>query len=229
MIVCRMVFLALVVREFVQKLHTFFYKTCYSGAGTHILQDEAPYDPFFNMLRGALYSPETLQKLYAHREELANVRRVDFYAVAEKAEALLVPWTAQNAFEENCRLAMLAICDMMRASSDVLSFLDASSLYNEAAKRQFEDKAFASAALEEMKALLAKAIASIQKYADSHERAIAKTGHPRADLALLCETVEVLKRMEALISNAGALIDCIPFTRFERLLDRAATGKFIVT
>ena len=36
MIVCRMVFLALVVREFVQKLHTFFYKTCYSGAGIQL-------------------------------------------------------------------------------------------------------------------------------------------------------------------------------------------------
>lgn len=195
---------------------------------THILQDEAPYDPFFNMLRGALYSPATLQKLYAHREELANVRRVDFYAVAQKAEGLLSEWTPQNAFEENCRLSLLAVCDMMRASRTLLAALDMTKDYTEAAKRQFEDKAFALSVLEKMQDGLDAAIVAIEKYKATHERAIAMLGHTRNDLVLLSETVGILTRIKELLADEARVIDRIPLTRFERIFDRAAEGKFMI-
>lgn len=203
-------------------------ETPYSAV-THVFQDEIPYNPFFNMLRGSLYSPATLQKLYAHRKELDGVRKVDFYAAAEKAEGMLAAWTPVGVFEENCRLAMLGICDMMRAASDIVKVIDTDALYNEAARRQFEDGAFAKEALTKIKAALAQAIASIQKYAKTHEVAIAKTGHTKVDLTLLSETVSVLTRINDLLSASEAVIDRIPLPRFERILDRATTGNFIVT
>ena len=196
---------------------------------TRIFQNDSPYDPFFGMLRGALYSPETLYNLYTHREELANVRTVDFYAVAAKAEKLLSDWVPKGAFEENCRLAMLAVCDMMRASSDLLSALDTASLYNEAARRQFEDRDFARSALKKMNNAFDKAITSIEKYAEIHGRAIAKIGHTKIDSVLLSETVAALERVKALLSEVDKTGDRIPFPRFERLLDRALKGKFIIT
>ncbi len=73
------------------------------------------------------------------------------------------------------------------------------------------------------------AIRAIEKYAHTHERAIAKTGHTRNDLTLLSETVDRLNRIKALLLDVGNAVDRIPFPRFERLLDRATVGKFIIT
>ena len=196
---------------------------------TRIFQNDSPYDPFFNMLRGALYSSATLQKLYAHRDELENVRKIDFYAVAAKAEKLLSDWVPKGAFEENCRLAMLAVCNMMRASSDVLAALDTASLYHEAAERQFADPDFAHFTLKRMKTAFDKAIASIEQYAASHKEAIAKIGHTKNDLVILSETASALARIKTLLSDVDKVIDRIPLPRFERLLDRALTGSFIIT
>jgi len=203
-------------------------QTPYSAV-THILQDEAPYDPFFGMMRNALYKPEAFRKLYSCLHELDGVRKIDFYAAAQKAEDLLLTWKPEGAFEENCYRSMLAICDMMRASRTLLAAFDTTKAYNEAAKRQFEDKAFALSVLDEMQKAYDDAIRAIKKYAQTHERAIAKTGHTRNDLALLSETVEILNRIKALLSGVGNAVDRIPFPRFERLLDRATVGKFIIT
>ena len=57
--------------------------------------------------------------------------------------------------------------------------------------------------------------------------AVENTGHTKADLTLLSETVGVLKRLGALLRESAAVVDRIPLTRFERLLDRAVEGKFI--
>ena len=202
-------------------------QTPYSAV-TRIFQYDTPYDPFFNMMRDALYSQKSFRKLYTCLHELDNVRKVDFLAAADKAEALLKTWIPENAFEENCRLAMLAICDMMRAASALLTALDMAPRYNDAAKCQFEDPDNARAILAEMRAKLDNAILAIGKYSKAHESAIKNIGHSKDDLVRLSETQGVLARLKDLLSGAEAALDRIPLTRFERLLDRAIEGQFIV-
>ena len=202
-------------------------KTPYSAV-THVLQDDVPFDPFFGMMRNALYKPEALRKLYTCLHELDGVRKIDFYAATDKAEALLAEWTPTGDFEKNCRLSMFAICDMMRAARTLLAALDTTKEYTEAAKRQFEDKAFARSVLKKMHDAFDAAILSIEKYKGTHERAIEKTGHTRCDLARLTETEDILHRIKALLAEE-ALVERIPFKRFDRILDRATMGKFIIT
>ena len=187
-----------------------------------------PYDPFFNILRDALYSKKSFRKLYTCLHELDGVRKVDFEGGADKAEKMLGAWKPEGAFEENCHLAMLAICDMMRAASALFKALDMAPRYNEAAKRQFEDPAYARSVLSEMRAALDRAVLAIGKYAVTHEKAIAKLGHTKDDLVRLAETQDMLCRLKGLLSDMELGVDRIPFTRFERLLDRAMEGKFIV-
>ena len=110
----------------------------------------------------------------------------------------------------------------------LLAALDTTKEYTEAAKRQFEDKDFALSVLKKMQDAFDAAIVAMEAYRETHAWAIEKTGHTRNDLTLLSETAEILARIKGLLADEARVVDRIPFTRFERILDRAISGTFMI-
>jgi hypothetical protein len=196
---------------------------------THILQNDLPYEPWFGMARNALFSPSTMKKLYLHIMGMSSKTRPDFAGVAAKADTLLDTWTPQGDFENNCYLAMRATVAMIRASGALVSAIDLHSLYYEAAQQQFENPSKAREILEQMVEAFRKAAEEMRAYSAVHAAAIESTGHTRLDLTQLDASAMTADLLAELLEEAVTELDHIPLTRFERLVDFAVEGKFIIT
>ena len=213
--------------ELIEK--TLFGRTTPYSAATHVLQKELPYQHWFGTARGALFSPTSVKKLYLHSVETKGKNGSNFASFADKADALLDAWTPEGAFESNCYLALRATAAMVRASGALLSAFDLHPLYYEAAKVQFEDPKKAKDILEQMSSAFRDAANEMRSYSLAHAAAIEPTGQTRFDLMRTDACVMTVDLIAELIEEAIAELDRIPLTRFERLVDFAVEGKFIVT
>lgn len=202
--------------------------TPYSAA-TRVLQNELPYQVWFGTARGALFSPPSIKKLYLHAVETKGKNESDFLGTADKVDALLDAWTPDGAFETNCYLAMRATAAMVRASGTLLCALDLHPLYFEAAKQQFDNPQKAREILEQIASAFRSAADEMRAYSSAHTAAIAPTGQTRLDLVRIDACVMTVDLIADLIEEANSELAMIPITRFERLVDFAVEGKFIIT
>ena len=208
-------------------------KTPYSAV-THLLQDKIPYEEDANyresyfIMRKALFYPGAIIALYEYLAK-RKTTTVDLTAVASEAEQMLDTWQPQGEFEELCANAMYAICGMIKAADAVARAVDGQREYYRAALIQFEAPSEAKELLLGIAASFRLAITSVKDYSVLLERAIANTGHTKNDLVILGETCEKLAAIADVIEDSTKTIDLIPITRFERVLDRAIKGEFIVT
>ena len=203
-------------------------ETPYSAV-THLLQERLPYDCNFSTMRGALFLPANLMKLYEILEKGKPITVADLTDVANEALQMLAAWTPEGDFEKLCANAMYAICDMMKAADAVRRAIEGREKYRRSAELQFEAPEAAKKLLDEVATAFLDAAEQVRAYAETHERAIACTGHTATDLVLLQETCERLEKIASLIYGEKNISDRIPLTRFERILNRAVTGEYIFT
>lgn len=203
-------------------------ETPYSAV-THLLQDRLPYDRNFSTMRGALFLPANLVKLYEILEKGKPITTVDLTDVANEALQMLAAWTPEGDFEQLCANAMYAICDMMKAADAVRRAIEGREKYHRSAELQFEAPEEAQKLLDEVATAFLSAAELVRAYAMTHERAIALTGHTVTDLVLLKETCERLEKIASIISGEKDTLDRIPITGFERILNRAVTKEYIFT
>ncbi len=208
---------------------TLFGRVTAYSAVTRVLQNELPYQGWFGTARGALFSPPSIKKLYQHSVETEGKNQIDFAGVADQADALLDTWTPEGAFESNCHLALRATAAMVRASGALLSAFDLHPLYYEAAKQQFENPKKAREILEQIASAFRNAASEMRSFSGAHTSAIEPTGQTRSDLMRIDACVMTVDLLAELIEEALTEFDRIPLTRFERLVDFAVEGKFIVT
>jgi hypothetical protein len=213
--------------ELIEK--TLFGRVTPYSATTRVLQTELPYQGWFGTARGALFSPTSIKKLYLHSVQTNGKNASDFAGVADKADALLDTWTPEGVFEVNCYLALRATASMVRASGALLSAFDLHPLYYEAAKRQFEEPEKSREILEQIASAFRDAAGEMRAYSGVHATAIEPTGQTKFDLMRFDSCAMTVDLIAELIEEAITELDRIPLPRFERLVDFAVEGKFIVT
>ena len=198
-------------------------------AVTRVLQNDLAYQTWFGMARGMLFTPANIKKLYLYLLEITDRKPADFAGVADKADAMLDAWAPEGAFETNCYLAMRAAVAMVRASGAFVTAIDMHPLYFKAAKLQFEKPEEARAILESMVEAFCRAAEEMRSYSTAHATAIEPTGQTRLDLMRLEACSMTVDLIAELIEEEINELDRIPLARFERLVDYAVEGKFIVT
>ena len=208
-------------------------KTPYSAV-TRLLQDKLPYDDevsynksYFAM-RKALFLPASLIDLYNYLEEDKSFS-IDMRAVANEAKALLDTWDAEGDFEVLCQNALYAICDMIIAADALCRALKCREEYTRAALLQFDDKDLSKEILSNVADTFSSAIDYIKSYSATLERAVSNIGHTKTDFVLLERTSERLEVIVNEILLARNEADLIPIPRFERVLNLAVNGEYIIT
>lgn len=208
-------------------------KTPYSEV-TRLLQDKLPYaeeisyNKSYFAMRKALFVPASLIDLYNYLEEDKSFS-IDMRAVANEAKELLDTWVTEGDFELLCKNAHYAICDMIIAADALCRALKRREDYTRAALLQFENKDSAYEILTSIEDDFKSAIDYIKAYSVTLERAIMKTGHTRTDLILLGRTCDRLEIIANAINDAKMGVGLIPIPRFERILNLAAKGEYIIT
>lgn len=208
---------------------TLFGRVTPYTAVTRVLQNDLAYQTWFGMARGMLFTPANIKKLYLYLLEITDRKPADFAGVADKADAMLDTWAPEGAFETNCYLAMRAAVAMVRASGAFVTAIDMHPLYFKAAKLQFEKPEEARAILESMVEAFCRAAEEMRSYSTAHATAIEPTGQTRLDLMRLEACSMTVDLIAELIEEEINELDRIPLARFERLVDYAVEGKFIVT
>ncbi len=192
---------------------------------TKILQTEIPYTRYCGIMRNSLFFRDYIKNIFGMAKDHNFEPPHDYRAIAAKIEALLDEWVVEGDFERNCAMAMYGVAGTLRASSAILDAMNMYKQYKTAAKLQFDSPDTASQIVERMSAKFRHAVTELETFAATYYKALDGTGHNKIDIDFISENADILEEIADLLDDANEVIDRIPLPRFDRIIDRATTGK----
>ncbi len=192
---------------------------------TKLLQTEIPYNHYCSIMRNSLFFRDYMQKIFGMAKAHHFTSPYDYCAIAAKVETLLDEWIPANDFERNCAMAMYGVAGTLRASSAILDAMNMYDKYKTAARVQFDSPDTAAQIVARMSAQFRHAVTELVSFAAIHGKAIEGTGHNRIDMDFIMENADILAKIADMLDDARGEMERIPLPRFERMIDRASTGK----